>query len=290
MEFQHCGYLVLAAKEKCGSGFPLWVATNWGSDIYYFERFEDHKRQIVRLLSSIDIYSTECSRDVPIARRLGYSGPTLPVVPASGGFDLDLCQRLRSDTKPSQRRLIMIKGYEHFAGRALTTLELLRRNADLLSDYEIVCLSLTPNVRDAIAQLQKDSVLNIRILSGVPYEEVLAHYGRARIYMGLGIADGISTAVLESMVMGCFPIQTGSSCCNEWVTDGDGGFVVDMDDIDGISRRLRRALTDDGLVDRAADVNWEAARRRLGHGTVKRQVAEFYDQAFAALPEIAMPA
>ena len=46
MEFQHSGYLVLRARELYGPGFPTWLATNWGSDIFYFGRFADHRAQI----------------------------------------------------------------------------------------------------------------------------------------------------------------------------------------------------------------------------------------------------
>jgi len=73
--------------------------------------------------------------------------------------------------------------------------------------------------REAVERLQNSQRLRIRTLSGVSYEEVRAHFGRSRVYIGLGISDAISTAVLESMVMGCFPIQTKTSCCNEWFSD-----------------------------------------------------------------------
>src|SRR5262249_26118504 len=38
MEFQHAAYRVLRTRELYGEGFPKWLATNWGSDIYYFGR------------------------------------------------------------------------------------------------------------------------------------------------------------------------------------------------------------------------------------------------------------
>ena len=38
LEFQASGYLTLSAKGEIGDGFPGWIATNWGSDIYLFGR------------------------------------------------------------------------------------------------------------------------------------------------------------------------------------------------------------------------------------------------------------
>ena len=46
MEFQHAGYLVLGARDRISGPFPAWLATNWGSDIYYFGRNPEHALQI----------------------------------------------------------------------------------------------------------------------------------------------------------------------------------------------------------------------------------------------------
>ena len=46
MEFQHCGYNVLQAREIVGkANFPKWLATNWGSDIFYYRHDPAHNAQ-----------------------------------------------------------------------------------------------------------------------------------------------------------------------------------------------------------------------------------------------------
>jgi len=132
MEFQHCGYNVLGAHDLIGKGFPPWLATNWGSDIFHFRQYEGHRAQITRLLKHIDFYSCECQRDIDLARELGMTARTLPVMPNSGGFDLPSAEHLRAMLPPSRRRLILVKGYQHFAGRALTALAAIQRSADSL--------------------------------------------------------------------------------------------------------------------------------------------------------------
>ena len=57
------------------------------------------------------------------------------------------------------------------------------------------------------------------------HEEIMWNFGQSRIYLGISISDAISTSVLESMAMGCFPIQTNTSCCEEWF-EFIGGVVV----------------------------------------------------------------
>ena len=115
MEFQHSAYLVLAARDRIKGPFPRWLATNWGSDIFLFGRQADHARQIRRVCEAIDLYSCECHRDLALGREFGYRGPDLPVLPNSGGLDIHHILSLRDPAPPSKRKLIMVKGYDHFA-------------------------------------------------------------------------------------------------------------------------------------------------------------------------------
>ncbi len=271
MEFQHAGYLVLKAKEVYGAGFPQWIATNWGSDIFYFRRFADHGAQLRRLLGSIDYYSCECHRDIGLARELGYQGPVLPVLPNSGGFDLEQVFRMRAPGPPSHRKLLMIKGYHHFAGRAMTAIKVLETFAECLKAYEIILFSVS-------AEQPERKVLNIRVIDAARHDEILAYFGRARLYMGISISDAISTSALEAMAMGAFPIQTNTSCCDEWFEDGKGGFIVPPDDFDTICDRFLRALNDDALVDQAAEINWATVRARLDIRVLRGKVEAFYRQ------------
>jgi glycosyltransferase involved in cell wall biosynthesis len=282
LEFQHAAYLVLKAKELYKGRFPPWLATNWGSDIYYYKRFEDHRKQIERVLKNISMYSCECERDVREARDLGYEGPALPVMPNSGGFDLEWAQQQRSPGPTSARKLIMVKGYEHFAGRALTSLRVLERFADRLRSYEIVLFSISEAPYQKAQDLIRRGILNIKMIGYAPHEEILEHFGRARLYLGVSISDAISTSALEAMAMGAFPLQTNTSCCEEWFTDGETGFLFPPDDFEQICEKFERALDDDELVDRAAHLNWETIKSRLAKDEVQAKVRSFYDIAFQA--------
>lgn len=281
MEFQHAGYLVLRTRETFGAGFPKWLATNWGSDIYWFGRDADHAAQIRRLLAAVDAYSCECRRDVEIARRHGYSGPVMPTLPSSGGFDLAQIAALRSPLPPSRRRLIMVKGYQHFAGRALTALQVLERFARELAGYRVVLYSATAEPRRRASELAQRGVLNIETIDWTPHHTILSYFGKARLYLGISLSDAISTSVLEAMAMGAFPVQTNTSCCEEWFTDGVGGFAVPPDDFDTICERFHRALTDDALVDRASTVNAETVRTRLDNAGLAPRMVAFYEEALS---------
>ena len=65
------------------------------------------------------------------------------------------------------------------------------------------------------------------------------------------------------MVLGAFPIQTNTSCADEWIVDGKSGFIVDPYNPELIVSALRKALENDALVDAAAEINYLEARKKL---------------------------
>ncbi|MBX9727171.1 MAG: glycosyltransferase family 4 protein, partial [Rickettsiales bacterium] len=287
MEFQHAGYNVLRTKELMGNRkFPKWLATNWGSDIYYYQRFPDHYQQISRLLKQIDYYSCECTRAIGLAREMGMQAKAMPVLPNTGGFDIEAIAPQRAAMQPSNRRMIMVKGYQHFAGRSLTALDALQACAESLRDYRIVVFSASSTeVADRVEELKIFHGLNIHILPHSDHGTMLKYFAHARIYLGVSISDAISTSMLEAMAMGAFPIQTTTACCEEWNEDGVSGFHIPPDDVEFIADRIRRAIADDALVDSAAAINWQTVMTRLDQDILRVKEVDFYNEIFADMTE-----
>lgn len=109
---------------------------------------------------------------------------------------------------------------------------------------------------------------------------MLRFFAHARIYLGVSVSDAISTSVLEAMAMGAFPIQTNTACCDEWIVDGKSGFSVPVDDVQVIADRIRRAITDNTLVDTAAEINWSEVCKRLDQKILRVKEVKIYEQIF----------
>lgn len=283
LEFQSGGYLTLEAAREIGNGFPAWIATNWGSDLYLFGRLPSHAARVRAVLERCDWYSCECERDVGLARSLGLRGQVLPVLPNGGGFDLDEAKGLRAGGRVSARRLIMLKGYQHFAGRALVGIRALERCADALAGYTVVVYSASEDVALAAERLAARTGIPVKLLpADTPRQEILAQHGQARIALGLSISDGISTSFLEAMMMGAFPVQSDTACACEWVRDGQDALLVPPEDPEQVEQALRKALSDDELVDRAAEANWATAEAKLDRKTIAPRAAAYYERVTAA--------
>ena len=284
MEIQHAGYLTLDVRKSFPHGrFPAWIVSNWGSDIYLYGRLSGHVSKIREVLGACDYYSCECRRDVGLAQSMGLEGKVLPVLPNTGGYDLVRINSLIQPEPTSKRRMILLKGYQGLFGRALVGLRAIGMCAKWLQGYRVAIYSASKDetVKIAAEILHQDTGLPVEIIPPCTHDDMLRLYGQARIYLGLSISDAISTSLLESMVMGTFPIQSNTSSADEWIADGKTGFIVPPEDPEQIAQAIRRAVTEDELVDKAAHINAHTARERLDISIVKPQVIAMYQQIFA---------
>jgi glycosyltransferase involved in cell wall biosynthesis len=283
LEFQHAGYLTLAARMLLSKeSFPIWAVSNWGSDIYLYGRLPEHADKIRALLSNCDYYHCECERDIELGRSFGFKGEVLPLCPVTGGFDIEWMRQFRASGKPSSRRVIALKGYQNWAGRALVGVRAIELCADLLKDYSVSIYMASPDVSLA-ARLTSHS-------TGIPFEteshewtreHILQMHGRARISLGLSISDAISTSLLEAMIMGSFPVQSNTGCGHEWIKCGENGLLVPPESPESVAAALRRALTDDTMVDRAAETNAQLMAQRIEISVIKPKVIDMYRQMAA---------
>ena len=272
LEIQHAGYLLLGTKLT--TTLPKVFVTNWGSDIYWFEQFPEHKAKIIQLLQIASHYSAECQRDIEIVGRLGYTGATMPVIPNSGGINLQEIPKHLSP--PSQRKKIIIKGYTGFVGRALLSIKACELVAEHLRDYEVVIYSASFKARIRALKLRHIHKVQVTIVKKrTPHHRMIQLFSEARIYIGISLSDGISTSLLEAMAVGCYPIQTDTSCASEWLPNKSFQTISDIS-INSISAALKRALTHDSEVDTIALSNMATIEARADSVKIEKIAHDFY--------------
>jgi len=278
LEIQHAGYLTQMARGYVKEGFPLWVATNWGADIHYFGRMPQHAVKIRAVLGACDYYSCETQRDVQLARDFGFRGKVLPVLPNTGGFDLAKTEALRQPGPTSARRVVLLKGPQGWVYRGLVGLQALALCVDVLKGYTVAIYLAAPEMVEAAEAFSRETGLHVEVIPFCSHEDMLRWHGRARVSIGLAISDGISTSFLEALVMGSFPVLSHTGGAWEWISDGETGSLVPPEDRIAVSKAIRRALTDDDLVDHAAEANRETARKRLDYEQVRSRAIGMYEE------------
>jgi len=281
MHIQEAAYLTMEVKKKMKSRFPIWIVSNWGSEIDLFRHFPDQNKKIKEVLANCDYYSGECSREIPVVRKLGFKGEVFAIMPNSGGIDFDYIKKFRSEGPVSARKLIMLKGYNNWSGRALVGLRAIERCKDILGDYKIVIYSVDSyDVEIGARYFTAKTGIKTELLPlGASHEEILKLHGKARISIGLSITDAISTSVLEAMAMGSFPIQSKTSCADKWFINGKSGIMVPPEDPEEVEKAIRVALIDDELVDNAEELNYKILFEKLEKNKIKAQIIKSYKDA-----------
>jgi glycosyltransferase involved in cell wall biosynthesis len=275
LEFQNAGYLTSEALTD-SSLKTKFIATNYGSDIYWFSRFPKHEQRIRKLLSRVDFYSAECIRDYELARKYGFKGNEIEVAPNAGGIK---SESLESELKlTSDRKRIVIKGYHGWAGRALIALKALYLIKAKLAEYEIHIYSANLIVIFAAKFLKMRTGLKITTYrkKSLTHDEVMKLFAKSRVYIGLSVTDGISTSLLEAMAMGTFPIQTSTSCAAEWIIDGASGFLIHNIDEHEVANKLDSALLDNDLVNTAAITNRQTIKDKANYDKQRLKASSFY--------------
>lgn len=275
LELQGAGYLVDSLDVELLRN-PSLIVTNWGSDIYFFKKFPDHERRIKSLLAKADYYSAECERDYQLARYLNFSGVDLPCIPNAGGFDL--VNSYQDLSLPSHRKQILIKGYGGIFGRADLPISILESVAEEFPNYLFHFYSVTEDVQLLLNQLPDKLLSRIRITTvkqRIAHSEMLREFQKSRIYIGCSESDGVSTSFLEALTTGTYPIQTGTSCANEWVIKGVQASVIDLDE-NALLQVVRESLSEDAKVDDAAKTNFEIASKFLSRKEIARLASRYY--------------
>lgn len=276
LELNNGGYVASRAYAGVEASMPPLIATNWGSDIFWFQRSPKHAKRIGDLMRRARYYSAECNRDIDLAITHGFTGDAFDVFPNAGGFSSS--QLAAEHSPPSERHVVVVKGYEGWVGRASIALQAVESARDAFVGRPIVVYSANLKTQRLAAGLARRTGLDITVhpKRALSHQQMMDLFASARVYVGISLSDGISTSLLEAMVAGAFPIQTNTSCADEWIVDGATGFIVKAGDVGGIASALQRALSDDALVDAAATANHKVAVARLGGDAIRRKSFRFY--------------
>lgn len=283
LEFQHNTYLVQEVTESLGSRNFKWLAANWGSDINFYQFDRNHLKRIEAILPQLDGLAVECARDAKLSTAYGYSSTPILVSVVSGGIDISSVHDLEGVIPPSKRRTISVKGYEHFAGRALKSIKILENLATHLSEFDVVVYSASPSVVKYCEKIRKLKTLNLSVLPHSENSEILKLFAKSRVYLGLSVSDGLSASALEAMACGAFPIQTNTSCLGDWVNNSDNAFIVDLEDEVLIASKILRALQDDDLVDSAWERNKKLISDRFSTDFVRSVTRKYYEDLNGSL-------
>ena len=191
-EMQGCSYPILKTMQKYHN--IKWLYSCWGSDLYYYQQFPIHLKKIKLLLSRVNYLHTDCQRDYTLAKELGFLGKHVGVIPGGTGYKLDEIEPYKLPF--AERKIILVKGYEHFLGRGLNIVKALEAIKNKIENYDVVVFGAHPVVIEYIQSHQ----LGFKVFdrNGLSHQKILELMGKSLIYIGNSISDGIPNTLLEA--------------------------------------------------------------------------------------------
>jgi glycosyltransferase involved in cell wall biosynthesis len=273
-ELQHGGYIYNSKifKSRFKRKYKV-ICSTWGSDLILYGKLSSHELALEKLLSNTDILTAERVEDEEIARKLNFSKQFLAPVYITVGTNIE--SRFFS-SKPSERKTILVKGYQDNHGRALNALAALTLIKEHLSGYKIRVFSASIPVNLQVEYLNDNNLLDIEIIKRSSNDEIKKYFSQSRVYIGLAISDGLSTSMVEAIEQGTFPIQSENSAAKLFINDGITGYIVDPWDISNLAKCIEIAIKDDQMVDLAAIENLANLEKKYSYAIGLAQIEELY--------------
>ncbi len=271
---QSAAYPILEIMKK----YPeiKWVYSAWGNDLYYRQQNEIDLRKIMEVLPQFDFMFADCKRDYEIALRYGFKGKYLGTFPTGGGYQLRIYESFIKSFE--EKNIILIKGYEGKLGRCNKILEAIASLKILLSDYIIVVFG----ANEQVVKFYKNTDLinwdNFEIKKQITQNEVLKLMGKAYLYLGNSISDGMPNTLLEALIMGAYPIQSNpGGATEEIIKNGVNGLLIENpEDVNEIKNLITQAIKNKKNLKNGVEYNFKFIKPNLERKYIQTQVLEKY--------------
>jgi glycosyltransferase involved in cell wall biosynthesis len=163
-------------------------------------------------------------------------------------------------------------------------------NVSLLIQAIPIVIKKEPNTRFLITgdgperqNLEKEAKnLNvsslIKFLGRVPPEKMADLLAQAEIYVSTSLYDGTSVSLLEAMASGAFPIVTDIPANREWITTGQNGFLVPVDEEKCLADRIIDAIRNQALLEKSRMVNLSIVEEKALWSVIIEKIKRMYHE------------
>ena len=137
-------------------------------------------------------------------------------------------------------------------------IEAFAKIANEFPDWQLVIFGEGP-LRSSLELLVKSLQLEGRVLLPGRTEHVIEELRKSKIFCLSSDYEGMSNSMLEAVCVGLPVISTKVSGSEDLVNDGVDGFLIDMNDVDGMAEAMGKVMSDGQLMNKMSQINKEKA-------------------------------
>lgn len=273
--FVPAGLLFTGARRDREDSLPATVLTLTESDLEALDR--DAALATVFRECLPDVTGLIVPRRKPrrFARSLGFKGDLAVTTPNWENYLRPELLRLRDHVPTSKRRIVLVAGTRNIGSSPFVALRALELAADVVLPYQVMVLNAGEGVEIAARLLANRTGIQVVMENPASDADLLQAFALARCSVILSAADRTDPLLHLAGLMGSFPIA-GRPCGDNVKQDAVYGLQVNPEDPVSISAAIRRALSDDRLVDSAVRIDVAQARGESDDDQAVDQMLRLY--------------
>ena len=277
------GYLYARTRDRFKlAGIGKWVLQLRGGSDLSLSRLDPERSE---MLATVIRQCTQLISDnvvnIHYVKVMGVKEEqiaSLTPVPGTGGVDISTLVRLQK-THPVKRRLILWpKAYDSPWSLALPVFEAIKMSWERLQPCQIQMLAMTESTRMWYWALPQSIRQHCHMTERVPRQQVFELMAQARVMLAPSLVDGIPNTMFEAMATGTFPIVSPLETIRTVVEHEKNVLFARNLYPHEIADALCRAMTDDTLVDQAAESNLTLVRNIADREILGPRIIEYYER------------
>lgn len=266
-------------------GIGTWVLQlRGGSDLTLSRLDPEIEPRLAEVLRSCDQLISDNPLNFDYARRMGLREEqiaSLGNVPGTGGVDVTSLSAIWRGTASRRRKILWPKVYESPWAKVLPVYEAIKLCWERIQPCEIHLLSMSEEARmwywSLPEEIRRGSVTHNRL----PRAEVLKLMTEARVMLAPSLVDGVPNSMYEAMAAGAFPIVSPLETIRPLVENEQNVLFARNLYPHEIAEALVCAMSDDTLVDQAAERNLALVKKIADRSTIRPRVVSYYESLIA---------
>jgi len=269
-------------KRNHLEGQGIWVHQMRGGSDMALRRYDPASVDLIRqVLSECDQIITDNYANIDYAAKLGIAKEkfaSIVPVPGTGGIKVeDYDQESLIPPSKRERSIFWPKAYESHWSKGLPVLEAIRMAWDHIKPCEIYLLAVDQEVKSWVLTFSDEIRDHLHVIEiRIPHYQVIEYLRRARVLLSPSLIDGVPNILYEAMAYGAFPIVSPLETITPIVKQEENVMFARNLHPEEISNALRRAMSDDLLVDGAAGRNITLVKKIANRQHVAKKITEYY--------------
>lgn len=274
-------YFFNVRKRFSLQNIGIWVIQVRGGADTFLRRYDPEiEKQIMDMFHECDQIIADNYDNLEYIKKLGYENKIANIapVPGTGGINLKDNRDLQRIILPSARQRIIYwpKAYEGLPSKALPILEAIKLAWEKIRPCTIYLTAINNETEAWLATLPEDIKKNCIASLRLPRDQALEIMKRARVMLAPSLMDGVPNVLYEAMAYGAFPIVSPLEPIKPVVKNEENVLFARNLYPAEISEALVRAMSDDDLVDRAAQNNFLLVERIASRSMIAEKVIKYY--------------